>query len=68
MWDGEEKGVEQERAGFAVRDVNPFPLGHADAVPPSKVLKWPLRKTPNQRKSQFSQTLRESPAEQIIQD
>lgn len=24
-----------------IRDVNPFILGHANAVPSSKVLKWP---------------------------
>lgn len=52
---GKRRKWSKREKDLPVRDVNPFILGHADAVPSSEVLKWPLKKNPEQRKSQFSQ-------------
>lgn len=44
---GKRRKWSKREKDLPVRDVNPFILGHADAVPSSEVLKWPLKKTQN---------------------
>lgn len=39
---GKRRERSEREKDLPIRDVNPFMLGHADAAPSSKVLKWSL--------------------------